>query len=341
MKSLIYGYGITGKSFERYLIKKNIDFDIYDINISDYSSNKDFSKYKKIYCSPGIPREEFKSLKKTNKVLTDIDIFFKEDKSIKIGITGTNRKSTTCFHLSQLISQSDSTNLIGNIGNPVLDEINNGKKYSIIELSSFQLDKMSKNFLDYGILLNIAPDHLNYHNSFEKYKAAKEKILQAKHSSHESDPYNLYEWITGKKSKKLELQNLPLRFEFIKKNIVNDSKSTNSNSLFYAIKEANFIFNENNYSLIMCGDPSKELYTKINIKGPREVIVFGDHRDEIQKCLTHKKVQVFRGLKESLIYLKGKENILFSPGYPSGKDYINFEERGAHFNRLVKEILDD
>jgi UDP-N-acetylmuramoylalanine--D-glutamate ligase len=151
----------------------------------------------------------------------------------------------------------------------------------------------------------------------------------------------LYEWITGKKSKKLELQNLPLRFEFIKKNIVNDSKSTNSNSLFYAIKEANFIFNENNYSLIMCGDPSKELYIKINIKGPREVIVFGDHRDEIQKCLTHKKVQVFRGLKESLIYLKGKENILFSPGYPSGKDYINFEERGAHFNLLVKEVLDD
>ena len=91
----------------------------------------------------------------------------------------------------------------------------------------------------------------------------------------------------------------------------------------------------------MCGDPSKELCTKINIKGPREVIVFGDHRDEIQKCLIHKKVQVFRGLKESLIYLKGKENILFSPGYPSGKDYINFEERGAHFNFLVKEVLDD
>jgi UDP-N-acetylmuramoylalanine-D-glutamate ligase len=200
---------------------------------------------------------------------------------------------------------------------------------------------MSKNFLDYGILLNIAPDHLNYHNSFEKYKTAKEKILQAKYSSHESDPYNLYEWITGKKSKKLELQNLPFRFEFIRKNIVNDSKSTNSNSLFYAIKEANFFFNENNYSLIICGDPSKELNTKINIKGPREVIVFGDHRDEIQKCLTHKKVQVFSGLKESLIYLKGKENILFSPGYPSGKDYINFEERGAHFNFLVKEVLDD
>ena len=91
----------------------------------------------------------------------------------------------------------------------------------------------------------------------------------------------------------------------------------------------------------MCGDPSKELYTKINIKGPREVIVFGDHRNEIQKCLTHKKVKLFCGLKESLIYLKGKENILFSPGYPSGKDYRNFEERGSHFNLLVKEVMYD
>ena len=49
MKSLIYGYGVTGKSFERYLIKKNIDFDIYDINISDNSLNKHIYKYKKKY----------------------------------------------------------------------------------------------------------------------------------------------------------------------------------------------------------------------------------------------------------------------------------------------------
>ena len=77
---------------------------------------------------------------------------------------------------------------------------------------AFTISSSYSNFLDYGILLNIAPDHLNYHNSFKKYKLAKEKILQAKYSSHESDPYILYEWITGKKSKKLELQNLPFRF---------------------------------------------------------------------------------------------------------------------------------
>jgi len=341
MKSLIYGYGITGKSFERYLLKRNIDYDIYDENILKYSSYKDFSKYNKIYCSPGISRDKFKLLKKTYDVLTDLDIFFHEDNSIKIGITGTNRKSTTCFHLSQLIAQNESVNLIGNIGKPMLDEINNGKKYSIIELSSYQLDKMSNNYLDYGVLLNIAPDHLDYHKSFEEYQYAKEKILNAKKFSFESDPYNLFKWITGKKSKKIELKNLPYRFEFISENIVNDSKSTNSDSLLYAIKEANSLFKEDNYSLIVCGNPAKELFSKIIIKGPQEIIVFGHHREDIQKCLIHKKILEFVDLKESLIYLKDKQNIVFSPGYPSGKDYINFEERGAHFNFVVKEVFSD
>jgi UDP-N-acetylmuramoylalanine-D-glutamate ligase len=42
----------------------------------------------------------------------------------------------------------------------MLDYINNHKEFSIIELSSFQLDKMKKNKLDYGILLNIDVDHI-------------------------------------------------------------------------------------------------------------------------------------------------------------------------------------
>ena len=85
----------------------------------------------------------------------------------------------------------------------MLDVINNSKKYSIIELSSFQLDKMDFNDLDYGVLLNIAPDHLDYHGSFEAYKSAKEKIKSSKNFSNENDPYELFKWITGKESKKL------------------------------------------------------------------------------------------------------------------------------------------
>ena len=64
-------------------------------------------------------------------------------------------KSTCCYHLHQLLENSQ---LVGNIGTPVLDKINSCS-YSIIELSSFQLEKVKKLKLDFGVLLNIAPDH--------------------------------------------------------------------------------------------------------------------------------------------------------------------------------------
>ena len=194
MKSLIYGYGETGKSFERYLIKRNLDFEIYDEYIIEHNKKYDLKEFDQILCSPGIPKNTFDEINKINQnVITDIDIFFREDDSIKIGITGTNRKSTTAFHLHQLFKNFDAANLIGNIGNTMLDYINNNKKYSLVELSSFQLDKMKENQLDYGILLNIEIDHLDYHGNFESYKEAKEKILLAKNSiSYETDPYKLF-----------------------------------------------------------------------------------------------------------------------------------------------------
>ena len=48
MKSLIYGYGVTGKSFERYLKKKKVAYDIFDHNIPEYSTKLDLNNYKNI-----------------------------------------------------------------------------------------------------------------------------------------------------------------------------------------------------------------------------------------------------------------------------------------------------
>ena len=63
MKSLIYGYGITGKSFEKYLIRNNIEYDIYDDDKSLYISDRFTSELNKnwdvIYCSPGITKKKY------------------------------------------------------------------------------------------------------------------------------------------------------------------------------------------------------------------------------------------------------------------------------------------
>ena len=200
MKSLIFGYGITGQSFERYLIKKGTAFDIYDENLkgpniyNQLPDQAELNSYEMIYLSPGINLKKLYTKGEFNKIsyLTDLDIFFQEDSSFKIGVTGTNGKSTCCYQLHQLLEDSQ---LIGNIGTPVLDSINSSS-YSIIELSSFQLEKVKEINLDFGILINIAPDHLDYHKTFQKYSDAKNRIRSANVASTESDPRSLYRLIT-------------------------------------------------------------------------------------------------------------------------------------------------
>ena len=77
MKSLIYGYGKTGKSFESFLRNRNIDFDIFDINIEKFSKSYDYKKYSQIHCSPVIPRDVYNELTQiTENALTELDIFF-------------------------------------------------------------------------------------------------------------------------------------------------------------------------------------------------------------------------------------------------------------------------
>ena len=344
MRSLIYGYGETGKSFERYLNKQNKDFDIFDDNIGKYNQELDLKSYDEIFCSPGIERNIFKNLHNQNKnVFTDLDIFFKEDTSIKIGITGTNRKSTTAYHLSQLFERYDSANLIGNIGNTMLDYKNNDKTFSIIELSSFQLDKMRSNKLDFGILLNLDIDHLDYHGNLASYEKAKKRILMAKQKiSYETNPYKLFEWITESKPKKIKFNNLPYRYEIISSNVVNDSKSTNYHSLSHALKKAKHSFKKSKYSLIVCGDPKKEGYRNIKVDGPEKIYIFGSYAENINECIEHPKKIIVNSLDDALnqIYENTRpNNILFSPGYPSGNDFKNYSERGKYFNLKLEKYL--
>ena len=340
MPSLIYGFGVTGKSFQRYLDIKGEEFEIYDTLHSD--SLKIASKikdgfYKNIYVSPSVPKEKFKNLKKYSTVFTDMDIFFNEDDSIKIGITGTNKKSTTCYHLMQLLEEKYSINLVGNIGKPVLDVLNNGKKYSIIELSSFQLDKVSNIDLDYGILLNIDSDHLDYHENIEDYVQSKKRILEAKKSIQSDDIKTIYKFITGSIPPKKELKDLPFRFQKINQNTINDSKSTNSHSLKFAICEASKIFND--FALILIGNPEKEGYKEVEISNPSLVVICGKHANEIFPCVKHENKVLCENLSLAIkeIEKANIKNILFSPGYPSGDDFINFEERGKAFNKLIED----
>lgn len=95
-----------------------------------------------------------------------------------VGVTGTNGKTTTVGMLESIL-QADGRNAVavGNVGRPVIDVALDPSVDAVaLELSSFQLHFTHTLALDAAAVLNIAPDHIDWHGSYEEYAAAKGKI---------------------------------------------------------------------------------------------------------------------------------------------------------------------
>jgi UDP-N-acetylmuramoylalanine--D-glutamate ligase len=100
-------------------------------------------------------------------------------KAIIVGITGTNGKSTTVALLHHILKFNKIKSVIGgNFGYPACEIIDPGNDGVIIlELSSYQLDVANKLTLNLASIINITPDHLDYHNNFKTYLSCKLKIV--------------------------------------------------------------------------------------------------------------------------------------------------------------------
>ena len=189
MNKLIYGYGVTGKAVEAFFNKKNIPYKIFDENSNENYGNKIVKdellkeNFDEVILSPGIQdnNDILNTLRKKNlSVITDIDLFHKyhKQKSKIIGVTGTNGKTTFVNLLNDFLDlEGFKTSACGNIGESPLNVVDGDYHYIIIELSSYQLLHTKSVRLDYGILLNIASDHLDWHGSLEGYIEAKSKIF--------------------------------------------------------------------------------------------------------------------------------------------------------------------
>ncbi len=192
-KILIYGLGKSGISTYKFLKGKS-ELYLYDDNIKiNLNFNKKLTPLKEIrklnidiiIISPGINIYNCKLSKflKDNflKIYTDLDVFYSFYKNKSVTITGTNGKSTTAKILYDvLLDQKKDVRLIGNIGNPVLNEKKITKKtFFVIEVSSYQLDYSRIFSTKYSIILNISPDHIERHGSLKDYINAKFKLLDS------------------------------------------------------------------------------------------------------------------------------------------------------------------
>lgn len=98
-----------------------------------------------------------------------------------LGITGTNGKTTTTQMLEAMLSAAGlKTAAVGNIGRPVMEIVLDPEPYDVlaVELSSHQLHWSSSLALHSAAVLNLQPDHLDWHGGYEAYGAAKAKIYE-------------------------------------------------------------------------------------------------------------------------------------------------------------------
>jgi UDP-N-acetylmuramoylalanine--D-glutamate ligase len=96
-----------------------------------------------------------------------------------VAITGSNGKTTTTTLIGKIFADAGLPTLVGgNIGLPVIDLIAESRpeSWDVLEVSSFQLETTSEFQPKIALVLNITPDHLDRHKTFERYAAAKAMI---------------------------------------------------------------------------------------------------------------------------------------------------------------------
>ena len=206
-KHLVIGFGITGLSLVNtlhHLGANNIfamDSRSNPPNSDDISKvateifvggfNKDWlDECDYLWLSPGIPlatpelQQCLARLPKEN-IGGDIELFARlTTNDTIIGITGTNGKSTvTTLTYDILFQDRDHVFVGGNLGEPALNLWLNVYKNKIenptyvLELSSFQLETTENLNVEVGVILNLAPDHLDRYEGFDDYANAKFKLL--------------------------------------------------------------------------------------------------------------------------------------------------------------------
>ncbi|MFG2709576.1 UDP-N-acetylmuramoyl-L-alanine--D-glutamate ligase [Streptomyces goshikiensis] len=98
-----------------------------------------------------------------------------------LAITGTNGKTTTTQMLASILKAAGlRTAAVGNIGTPIVDVVTGEEEYDVlaVELSSYQLHWAPSLRAHSAAVLNLAPDHLDWHGSMEAYAADKGRIYE-------------------------------------------------------------------------------------------------------------------------------------------------------------------
>jgi UDP-N-acetylmuramoylalanine--D-glutamate ligase len=134
--------------------------------------------------SPGVPGESplpTAARERGIPVWSEVELGFRLLRNPFVGVTGTNGKTTTSELLGAIFRAAGRPVAVaGNVGRPVtaLDGTIEDGAWVVCELSSFQLEDVHRFRPRIGVLLNLEPDHLDRHGTFDAYRAAKLRLFE-------------------------------------------------------------------------------------------------------------------------------------------------------------------
>jgi len=198
-KDLVVGLGATGLSIARYLKRNDCNAIFYDSRkeppgldkldelIPDaelrLGNDKLPRNVTRVIASPGIPDSHpllKKARKKKLEIVSDIELFARDASKPFVAVTGSNGKSTVTTLLYHMC-RADGRNALagGNLGEPALDLLDQDvPDIYVLELSSFQLQRTENLPAEVALLLNVSPDHLDWHADEDEYRSAKYRIFK-------------------------------------------------------------------------------------------------------------------------------------------------------------------
>lgn len=136
-----------------------------------------------VVISPGVPTKSIPARyvdRKDGEVIGEVELAYRFLKGKTIAITGSNGKTTTTTLIGKILKDGGlKTQVGGNIGTPLLDltTTSDDDTWTVVELSSFQLETIVDLRPDVALCLNVTPNHLDRYDGFLDYAAAKHRIF--------------------------------------------------------------------------------------------------------------------------------------------------------------------
>jgi UDP-N-acetylmuramoylalanine--D-glutamate ligase len=191
-KVLVIGLGLSGRSSAAFCAARGADVVAVDERPAASFSELDAlprdvevrtgvgvpnpADFDLVVPSPGVPRQRY--CKGAKRVWGDIELTARGLQVPLIAVTGTNGKSTTVRLIEAMLRSCGlRAHAAGNIGTPALDLVGEPLDVAVLEVSSFQLEAVESLRPKLAVILNVTPDHLDRHGSFDTYVDTKAAIL--------------------------------------------------------------------------------------------------------------------------------------------------------------------